>query len=224
MFDTHCHTVLGECVEDYTTSEWVGLCFPCGPQSEEDIKSFYEGICGDFTEITEDYILSCYGQPPDCPDESDDYSTTDDFSSTTDDDFSSSHDDYYYTDDDYYFTTDDDYYFTTDDDYSFTTDDDFYVTTDDDYYFTTDDDYSFTTDDDYSFTTDDDYSFTTDDDDDTTDSDDFAPTDDGEDETEAPVDPQTNGAALVARICGTTGLLLANGILLFMMPLGLMLD
>ena len=83
------------------TSEWVDLCFPCGPQSEEDIKSFYEGICGDFTDATESYILSCFGQPTT---DSDDFSsTTDEYYSTTDsDDF------YYSTIDDFYVTRDDD--------------------------------------------------------------------------------------------------------------------
>lgn len=110
------------------TSEWVDLCFPCGPQSEKDIKSFYEGICGDFTDATESYILSCFGQPTT---DSDDFSsTTGEYYSTTDsDDF------YYSTIDEFYVTRDDEYYSPTDDDdnyYSPTTDDDDYVY--DDYY------------------------------------------------------------------------------------------
>lgn len=230
--------VLGSCLDTYTTSEWVGQCFPCGPQSDEEIISFYEGICGDLTTTTRIYILSCFGQPPDCPSDSsfttttntdsDDFTTTDDDYSPTDSgDFSTTttDDDYSPTDSDDFFTTTDDYTTTTvtDDDYSPSDSDDFLTTTDDYskyyYYYTTtttttdSDDYSPSDSDDFLITTGDDYDHHDDHDGPVTVA------------TEPPADgetgaTQTNGAA---RIGCATGLSLAIGAALFSTPLGLML-
>ena len=101
-------TVLFECQDQNTYSEAAGLCYPCGPHSDEDeILDFYKPICGDnLSTTTEEFLLECFHfgtlTTSECPGSTtsedeltsseDEFTTSEDESTSSEDEFTSSED------------------------------------------------------------------------------------------------------------------------------------
>ena len=106
-------TVLFECQDQNTYSEAAGLCYPCGPHSDEDeILDFYKPICGDnLSTTTEEYLLECFHfgtlATAECPGST----TSEDESTSSEDEFTSSEDEATSSEDE--FTTSEDELLTT---------------------------------------------------------------------------------------------------------------
>ena len=103
-------TVLFECQDQNTYSEAAGLCYPCGPHSDEDeILDFYKPICGDnLSTTTEEFLLECFHfgtlTTSECPGSTtsedeltsseDEFTTSEDESTSSEDESTSSEDEF----------------------------------------------------------------------------------------------------------------------------------